>query len=187
MKKMLLTLALALSLHLKAENSEITQSPETTAPQMRVCDYQSQAPILARYFIDSCATGLGRGFAYNLFSSAFEVNDHLDTVGYSLALGNDLWNNLDAEQETEKCSEIAINFNRQFVHPLVWAFGNKEDKFQPEQFKVHNKAYTVAATLLGFASGAYVGSKLGNAAHAGCALLWNYYFPSAKLPHGHLA
>lgn len=203
MKKLALSLIVLFSLHIKAEAPEATTAEQTeeTTTDVRVSDIQTQVPVLMGYFISSLGSGLGSGIGTGLVRSAFaEIDQPYDILLHTAVLSQALWDNCDKEQEALRCAEIAARCNenimkncRTFIEQQI-GDGNEPltvmctyglyqhmEKFQPEQFEVNNRAYTVAATVLGFAAGAYVGTKIGNGMYNGFGWLWTKYYPAAPV------
>lgn len=209
MKKLFLALIALLSLNIKADDQldEITpltphEMTQKDAPvELRVSDIKTQVPVLMGYFISSFGSGLGSGIGTGIVRSAFsEIDKPYDFALYTTVLGQALWNNCDKEQEAARCAEIAARLNANIMRDCktfadqqmgdgdeamkTWvAYGlyQNMDKFQPEQFQVNNRMYSAAATILGFAAGAYVGSKIGAGMYNGCASLWNWYYPQTPV------
>ncbi len=185
------------------ETPEIIAAEQTEAatPELRISDIQTQAPMLLGYFISSLGSGLACGIGTGLARSAFtQIDAPYDFACYGTFLSQALWNAWDKEQEAMRCAEIAAHGNENLIKKCK-AFADQQmgdgneaqkalfayilysqmDKFQPEQFEVKNRAYSVAATILGFAAGAYVGHKIGAGMYNGCAWLWNKYYPATPV------
>lgn len=205
MKKIALSLACIFSLNITAADAlEINEQQETANIEVRIADFQSQAPVLAGYFIESLGKGLVAGTTVNLLASPFNTPDYVAIGAYTGVLSNALLNNCDKEQEAARCVDLADRCNarildqyrahieatlalnpefhilpkeaQEFVMEGIMLKVQEEvAQFKPEQFEVKNRAYSAAATILGFAAGAYVGSKLGTGMYNGCAWLFNWY------------
>ena len=202
MKKILLSLLALFSLNIKAETPEIItpEKTEESSHELRVSDVQTQVPVLVGYFINSFGSGLGSGIGAGLARSAFtEIDAPYDMFLYTTVLSKALLSACDKEQEAVRCAAIADRYNenimqkcREFADQqmgdgneaiktwFTYGLYQQMDKFQPEQFEVKNRAYSVAATILGFAAGAYVGSKIGAGMYNGFGWLWNKCYPAVN-------
>lgn len=205
MKKLALSLALMLNLHIKAEEIETNTPQEATPAEFRIANFKSQAPILAGYFLGSLGHGLIAGTIVNVARSPFGATDALDKAVYIGTLGNLLWQNTDKDQEEIRCAELAQNCNenilrtcRQFVESQIgtenedatafytYELYKRMETFQPEQFEVHNRGYSAAATVLGFTAGAYLGSKIGTCMYDYGAQAWLHFYPAPIINDNHI-